>query len=58
MSKFVFLIDANKIPAIETWVKRLIKFAPITNIKMELVKFDLQKTENHDDSELLKSENN
>jgi 5-methylcytosine-specific restriction endonuclease McrA len=36
----------HRVLTIETWVKRLIKFAPITNIKMELVKFDLQKTEN------------
>lgn len=27
------------------WVKRLIKFAPIESIAMELVKFDLQKQE-------------
>lgn len=29
-----------------TWVKRLIKFAPITTITQELVKFDFQKLEN------------
>lgn len=36
----------HRVLTTETWIKRLIKFAPITNIKMELVKFDLQKTEN------------
>jgi len=29
-----------------TWVKRLIRYAPITSIAVELVKFDLQKQEN------------
>jgi len=36
----------HRVLTTETWIKRLIKFAPITNVKMELVKFDLQKTEN------------
>lgn len=36
----------HRVLTTETWIKRLIKFAPITNIKMKLVKFDLQKTEN------------
>ncbi len=29
-----------------TWVRRLCKYAPITNIAQELVKFDLQKLQN------------
>jgi 5-methylcytosine-specific restriction endonuclease McrA len=31
---------------IQTWVKRLIKFAPISEIRQELVRFDLQQLEN------------
>lgn len=30
---------------IETWVKRLIKFSPVTEIRQELVRFDLQQLE-------------
>ncbi len=29
-----------------TWVKKLIRYCPVTNIAQELVRFDLQKTEN------------
>jgi 5-methylcytosine-specific restriction endonuclease McrA len=31
---------------VETWVKRLCQYAPITQISMELVKFDTQKLQN------------
>ena len=36
----------HRVLTTETWVKRLIKFAPITSISQELVRFDLQKLEN------------
>lgn len=36
----------SRVHNIETWVKRLIKFAPITAISQELVKFDTQLMEN------------
>ena len=36
----------SRVHNIETWVKRLIKFAPISDISMELVKFDTQLMEN------------
>jgi 5-methylcytosine-specific restriction endonuclease McrA len=36
----------HRVLTTETWVKRLIKFAPITQITQELVRFDLQKQEN------------
>ncbi len=35
-----------RVATVETWVKRIIKFAPITSIAVEQVKFDLQKLEN------------
>jgi 5-methylcytosine-specific restriction endonuclease McrA len=36
----------HRVLTTETWVKRLIRFAPITSISQELVRFDLQKIEN------------
>ncbi|BAU12870.1 HNH endonuclease [Leptolyngbya sp. NIES-3755] len=36
----------HRVLTTETWVKRLIKFAPVTEIVQELVRFDLQKMEN------------
>lgn len=35
--------------SIETWVKRLCKYSPITEIVMELVKFDTQKNASRND---------
>ncbi|GAX45275.1 HNH endonuclease [Tolypothrix sp. NIES-4075] len=36
----------HRVLTINTWVKRLCKFAPITRISQELVRFDLQQLEN------------
>ncbi|MHC5915306.1 MAG: RNA-guided endonuclease IscB [Nostoc sp.] len=36
----------HRVLTIETWVKRLCRYAPITQIAMELVKFDTQKMHN------------
>jgi RRXRR protein len=36
----------HRVLTTNTWVKRLCKFAPITNIVQELVRFDLQQLEN------------
>ncbi|MHC5599890.1 MAG: RNA-guided endonuclease IscB [Nostoc sp.] len=36
----------HRVLTIETWVKRLCRYAPITEIAMELVKFDTQKMQN------------
>ncbi len=36
----------HRVLTINTWVKRLCKFAPIANIAQELVRFDLQQLEN------------
>jgi 5-methylcytosine-specific restriction endonuclease McrA len=36
----------HRVLTIETWVKRLIKFSPVAEIRQELVRFDLQKMEN------------
>jgi 5-methylcytosine-specific restriction endonuclease McrA len=36
----------HRVLTIETWVKRLCKFAPIAEIKQELVRFDTQQMEN------------
>ncbi len=36
----------HRVLTINTWVKRLCKFAPIANIATELVRFDLQQLEN------------
>ncbi len=36
----------HRVLTIETWVKRLCRYAPITQIAMELVKFDTQKMQN------------
>jgi 5-methylcytosine-specific restriction endonuclease McrA len=36
----------HRVLTIETWVKRLCRYAPITQIVMELVKFDTQKMQN------------
>jgi 5-methylcytosine-specific restriction endonuclease McrA len=36
----------HRVLTIETWVKRLIKFSPIAEIRQELVRFDLQQLEN------------
>jgi 5-methylcytosine-specific restriction endonuclease McrA len=36
----------HRVESTMTWVKKLIKFAPIAGISQELVKFDLQKQEN------------
>lgn len=35
----------HRVLTTETWVKRLCKFVPITEIRQELVKFDMQKME-------------
>lgn len=36
----------HRVLTIETWVKRLFRYAPITSTVMELVKFDTQKMQN------------
>lgn len=36
----------HRVLTTKTWVKRLIKFAPIGEIRQELVRFDLQQLEN------------
>jgi 5-methylcytosine-specific restriction endonuclease McrA len=36
----------HRVLTIQTWVKRLCRYAPVTNIVMELVKFDTQKMQN------------
>lgn len=36
----------HRVLTTETWVKRLIKFAPVAEIRQELVRFDLQQMEN------------
>ncbi|HAG80973.1 MAG TPA: HNH endonuclease, partial [Cyanobacteria bacterium UBA12227] len=36
----------HRVLTVETWVKRLCRYAPITQIAMELVKFDTQKMQN------------
>ncbi|MBP5974372.1 HNH endonuclease [Brasilonema sp. CT11] len=36
----------HRVLTVETWVKRLCRYAPITSIAMELVKFDTQKMQN------------
>lgn len=36
----------HRVLTIETWVKRLIKFSPIAEIRQELVRFDLQQLPN------------
>lgn len=36
----------HRVLTTETWVKRLMRFAPITSIVQELVRFDLQQLEN------------
>lgn len=36
----------HRVLTTETWVKRLIKFAPVGSIAQELVRFDLQQIEN------------
>lgn len=36
----------HRVLTIETWVKRLCKFAPIAEIRQELVRFDMQQLEN------------
>lgn len=36
----------SRVLNIETWVKRLIKFAPVVGITQELVRFDMQKMQN------------
>lgn len=36
----------HRVLTIETWVKRLIKFSPVAEIRQELVRFDLQQLEN------------
>ncbi len=36
----------HRVLTIETWVKRLCRYAPIASIAMELVKFDAQKLQN------------
>ncbi|BAY48005.1 hypothetical protein SAMD00079811_74630 [Scytonema sp. HK-05] len=38
----------HRVLTIETWVKRLCRYAPITQISMELVNFDTQKMQNPD----------
>jgi 5-methylcytosine-specific restriction endonuclease McrA len=41
----------HRVLTTETWVKRLIKFSPVAEIRQELVRFDLQKMENPEISE-------
>jgi 5-methylcytosine-specific restriction endonuclease McrA len=36
----------HRVLTIQTWVKRLCRYAPVTNVVMELVKFDTQKMQN------------
>lgn len=36
----------HRVLTIETWVKRLVKFVPIAEIRQELVRFDFQKMQN------------
>ena len=36
----------HRVLTIETWVKRLIKFSPVAEIRQELARFDLQQLEN------------
>lgn len=36
----------HRVLTVETWVKRICRYAPITSIAMELVRFDLQKMQN------------
>jgi 5-methylcytosine-specific restriction endonuclease McrA len=36
----------HRVLTIETWVKRLIKFSPVAEIRQELVRFNLQQLEN------------
>lgn len=36
----------HRVLTIETWVKRLVKFAPVAQIRQELVRFDMQQIEN------------
>lgn len=36
----------HRVLTIETWVKRLMKFSPVAEIRQELVRFDLQQLEN------------
>lgn len=36
----------HRVATVETWVKRIMKFAPVVSIAVEQVKFDLQKLEN------------
>ena len=36
----------HRVLTIQTWVKRLIKFSPVAEIRQELVRFDLQQLEN------------
>jgi 5-methylcytosine-specific restriction endonuclease McrA len=36
----------HRVLTIETWVKRLVKFAPIAEIEQELVRFDMQQLQN------------
>ena len=36
----------HRVETTMTWVKRLVKFSPVTSISMELVRFDTQKLEN------------
>jgi 5-methylcytosine-specific restriction endonuclease McrA len=36
----------HRVLTIKTWVKRLIKFSPVAEIRQELVRFDLQQLEN------------
>jgi 5-methylcytosine-specific restriction endonuclease McrA len=36
----------HRVLTVETWVKRLIKFSPVAEIRQELVRFDLQQVEN------------
>ncbi|MCC3406240.1 MAG: HNH endonuclease [Microcoleus sp. PH2017_10_PVI_O_A] len=36
----------HRVLTVETWVKRLCKFAPVAQIRQELVKFDMQQMQN------------
>ncbi|NMG08841.1 RNA-guided endonuclease IscB [Brasilonema sp. UFV-L1] len=42
----------HRVQTVETWVKRLCRFAPITAIVQELVRFDLQQLENPEISDV------
>ncbi len=38
----------HRVQTVETWIKRICRYAPVTSIAIEKVKFDMQKMENPD----------